>query len=313
MIEASNLILKYGDFTAVDQISFSIKKGEIVGLLGHNGAGKSTTMKMLTGYLEPTQGDVCIDGMTFQEDRLKIQKKIGYLPENTPTYPEMTVVQYLEYVTQLRSISGERKYSAIQDAIAETALADKACSKISTLSKGFRQRVGVAQAIIHKPEILILDEPTSGLDPTQIIEMRGLIKRLSKNATVILSTHILQEVEAICDRVIIILQGKIATDDHLANLQASDTLSVSLNSDLNSTKRLLQQIDGVEDISLTSNGGDISQFRITLSSEHKGLPPIIAKAVINEGWELYSMQKDHRNLEAIFREINSGKKGVANV
>ena len=193
---------------------FRSPRGQIVGLLGHNGAGKSTTLKMLTGYLEPTEGTVLLDDIDIRTNRMLATSRIGYLPENCPLYTEMTVIDYLHYIAELRGISDSRQLEALRDVIAKAGLNEKATSLISTLSKGYRQRVGIAQAIIHDPDILILDEPTSGLDPTQIHEIRELIKDLSKHATIILSTHILQEVEAICDRVIIIMRGKIVKTQH---------------------------------------------------------------------------------------------------
>ena len=188
MIRAENLTRKYGDFTAVSNASFAIEKGEIVGLLGHNGAGKTTIMKMLTGYLEPTSGTVTIDGKELEGSRQDVQKRIGYLPENCPLYSEMTVIDYLEYVATLRAIPEDKVSSRVREAILRTELTEKATNTINTLSRGYRQRVGVAQAIIHEPDFLILDEPTNGLDPSQIHEMRSLVKSIAEHSTVILST-----------------------------------------------------------------------------------------------------------------------------
>ncbi|MCI5158128.1 MAG: ABC transporter ATP-binding protein, partial [Candidatus Electrothrix sp. AUS1_2] len=219
MIKVEHLTRKYGDFTAVDDVSFEIGQGEIVGLLGHNGAGKTTIMKMITGYLEPTEGNITIDGLDVGRDRREIQKKIGYLPENCPVYPEMTVLDYLEYSAALHGVKEQDRPTLIREAVARTALEAKASKQLSTLSRGYRQRTGVAQAILHKPDILILDEPTNGLDPTQIQHMRTLIRELAETSTVIISTHILQEVQAICDRVIIIKDGSVALDARVDGLQ----------------------------------------------------------------------------------------------
>ena len=193
---------------------------------------------MITGYLEPDDGEVTIGNLSIGKDTLEIQNKLGYLSEQSPLYPEMSVWQYLQYVAKLRGIPAEQQPQAVQQAIKDTDIAKKASSYIHTLSKGYRQRVGVAQAIIHKPEILILDEPTSGLDPSQIIAMRDLIKELSKSSTVILSTHIMQEVEAICDRVVIILNGRLALDETLVNLQTQNSIHLSVNQNLEEVQNI---------------------------------------------------------------------------
>ena len=196
MIEVKNLVRKYGEFAAVDDVSFEIANGEVVGLLGHNGAGKTTIMKMLTGFLEPSFGSVKIDGLDVQSSPTKLQSEMGYLPESLPIYPELTVVAYLEYAARLRDVDPR---VCVRKAIESTGLDEKALDLVSTLSRGYKQRVGVAQAILHEPKFLVLDEPTNGLDPNQIQQMRDLIRSLSEVATVILSTHIMQEVSAVCD------------------------------------------------------------------------------------------------------------------
>ncbi len=309
MIKADNLVRMYGDFTAVSGVSFEIPKGQIVGLLGHNGAGKTTIIKMLTGYLEPTEGEVLIAGHNVVTESLAVQSKIGYLPENCPVYPEMTVIDYLLYMTELRAIPESQRISAVKTAITRTALTEKAQQPISTLSKGFRQRVGVAQAILHNPEIVILDEPTSGLDPSQINESRNLVKQLSKNSTVILSTHILQEVEAICDRVIIILQGQVALDAKLADLQDSRQLMISCNAELPALKKLLSQFSEVKSVQQVGQAEVEKCYRLELSEEGVALHSSIAKSLIKGNVELYALHPERRDLEAVFREINSGNLG----
>lgn len=314
MIKVRNLVRKYGDFLAVNNISFEVPRGQILGLLGHNGAGKTTTLKMLTGFIEPTSGTVDIADINVEENRLAVQAKIGYLPESTATYPEMTVLQYLHYVARLRGIPEAQQLSAIKDAIIATDLTPKADQLIATLSKGYKQRVGVAQAIIHKPEILILDEPTSGLDPTQIIAMRDLIKSLAKQATVILSTHIMQEVEAICDRVLIVLQGRIALDSTLEDLQkTSRVLSVALKQQLSDVQGTIGSINGVTKIDATSTDGDLTNYTVETSSDVKSIAPIIAKTVTEKGWDLYRLHHEHRNLETVFKDVNRGVAGGTNV
>ncbi len=217
-VKVENLTKVYGDQKAVDNISFSIKKGEIVGFLGPNGAGKSTTMKMITGYLPSTSGSAYVCDVNVQDNPLEIQKRIGYLPESNPLYMDMYVREYLEFLTGVHQL-GDKSAIRINEIIEQTGLQVEQHKKIGSLSKGYKQRVGIAQAMIHNPEVLILDEPTSGLDPNQIIEIRDLIKTFGKEKTVILSTHIMQEVEAMCDRVIIINKGNIVADDTLVNIQ----------------------------------------------------------------------------------------------
>lgn len=314
MITVRNLTRKYGTFTAVNSISFDIPKGQIVGLLGHNGAGKTTTLKMLTGFLEPSSGEIAIDGLDISNDILTVQKKIGYLSEQSPLYPDMTVWQYLYYVAEMRGIPEADIPNAVRDAIHDTDLAPKAQELITTLSRGYQQRVGVAQAIIHKPEILVLDEPTNGLDPTQILAMRHLIKHLSLKATVILSTHILQEVEAICDRVIIILNGRKAVDDELVNLQKNNTLLLSVcESDSNKVKTLLADVDGVGDVEFLHKQPEFTEYAVKFNGSVESIAPAIAKKVIDKGWDLYRLQAESRDLESVFNEINRGVKGASDV
>jgi ABC-2 type transport system ATP-binding protein len=220
-IKVSNLLKQYGDQKAVDNISFTINKGEIVGFLGPNGAGKSTTMKMITGYLEPDQGDIEVSGIRVKDHPLDTKKKIGYLPEANPLYFEMYIREYLDFIAGIHQVKDPA--SAIDKVIRLTGLSPEKHKKIGQLSKGYKQRVGLAAALIHDPEVLILDEPTSGLDPNQIIEIRDVIRRLGENKTVMFSSHILQEVEALCSRVIIINKGKIVADDRLQNLGMQDS------------------------------------------------------------------------------------------
>ncbi len=219
-VRVENLTKIYNEQTAVDAISFSIQKGEIVGFLGPNGAGKSTTMKIITAYLPATSGNVYVCEQNVSEHILETQKRIGYLPESNPQYQDMYVREYLEFLVDVHQLGAAGK-KRIDEIIAQTGLGREEKKKIGSLSKGYKQRVGIAQAMIHNPEVLILDEPTSGLDPNQVVEIRDLIKNFGKEKTVILSTHIMQEVEAMCDRVIIINKGKIVTDSTLKALQAS--------------------------------------------------------------------------------------------
>lgn len=299
MIQISKLSRHYGDFKAVDDVSFEIEQGEVVGLLGHNGAGKTTIMKMITGFLEATSGTIEVDGLFIGPDTQQIQKKIGYLPENCPAWPEMTVIDYLEYQASLHNIPENQKQEAVARAIRRTALKEKATPTIQTLSRGYRQRVGVAQAILHSPDIIILDEPTNGLDPTQILQMRELIRELAQNATVILSTHILQEVQAVCDRVLIMRNGQMVVDSKLADLQAEQHLRVAVNN--KDAASYLNNIKGVN--SVTSNPGSGAIHSFTLDS-NVDIAPDVASAVLQAGDKLYTLRPETRNLETLFAEVN---------
>ncbi|MFV0436648.1 MAG: ABC transporter ATP-binding protein [Desulfopila sp.] len=308
MINVERLTRKYGEFTAVDDVSFAISPGEIVGLLGHNGAGKTTIMKMMTGYLEPTGGTITIDGLEVTEKRRQVQKKIGYLPENCPVYPEMTVIDYLDYSATLRGIGTAERPKRIAEAIARTGLGEKAGATIATLSRGYRQRTGVAQAILHQPGILILDEPTNGLDPTQIQQMRSLITDLARQSTVIISTHILQEVQAICDRVIIMKDGAKALDARLADLNRNDRLLLLISAPPESATEILAGLTGVSAVQAASvTGSDSHTYAITLVSAKDRMQTAaeIAAAVHQHGWQLYGMHFEFRNLETVFAEISA--------
>jgi ABC-2 type transport system ATP-binding protein len=246
MISVHDVEKHYGKTKAVSNLSFHIQAGEIVGLLGHNGAGKTTMMKMLTGYLEPTQGQISIDGLDLLTQRIQVQKKIGYLPENAPLYVEMQVQEYLDFMAQLRGLKGSKKKQAIQEALESTGLIDRRFQVIQTLSKGYRQRVGLAQAILHKPKILILDEPTNGLDPVQILEIRDLIRRLAKETTILVSTHILSEIEAVCDRVIILIDGYLVEDQPLDTLLGQGSLYLAIRPKTNQNRSDQASIDSIQ-------------------------------------------------------------------
>lgn len=309
MINVENLSRTYGNFKAVDDVSFSISQGEIVGLLGHNGAGKTTIMKMMTGYLEPTSGSITIDGLEIGAHRQQIQKKIGYLPENCPVYPEMSILGYLEYGATLHGVPEQNRAECIREAINRTTLRDKANQQIAKLSRGYRQRTGVAQAILHHPSILILDEPTNGLDPTQIKQMRSLITDLAKSSTVIISTHILQEVQAICDRVLIIKDGELALDSRLDKLQKNSKLLVS--TDAESTKAIQMFTDFENVVSASPNPKKQDDARVhtydlllSAGSDYRETAAEIARSIHNNNWQLYAMQFEARNLETVFAEID---------
>ena len=298
MIRVENLTRRYGELVAVDGVSFEVSQGEVVGLLGHNGAGKTTIMRMLTGYLEPTSGTIRIRDLEMGRDTRAIQARIGYLPENCPAWPEMTVVDYLEYRAGLQSVAPEGRHSAVARAIRRTALADKATSPIQTLSRGYRQRVGVAQALLHDPEILILDEPTNGLDPTQIRHMRGLVQELARAATVIVSTHVLQEVQAVCQRVLIMRNGKLALDARLDDLQRGGGLLLGVEGDPRPALSSLREVNGVEE----RPGADgVRFYRLQAPASSA---PAVAEVVARAGLKLHTLQVERRDLETVFAEVS---------
>jgi len=306
MIKVENLTRAYGDFLAVDQVSFTIHRGEIVGLLGHNGAGKTTIMKMLTGYLEPSSGTVEIDGRRLADHRQEILADIGYLPENCPIYPEMTVVDYLDYAAALHGVDEERKASLVAAAMARTELAAKATQTVATLSRGYRQRVGVAQAILHEPRFLILDEPTNGLDPTQIQHMRDLITGLAARATV-------KEVQAICDRVIIINNGRKALDSRLDELQADPRLLLRTDAPPADVTAVLAGSPGITAITEVNGRSYEPGYCYALALDPRGdrdrTAAALARQVQTEEWQLYVLHPETRNLETVFAEISAQQGG----
>jgi ABC-2 type transport system ATP-binding protein len=295
MIEVNNISKSYNEVLAVDQVSFSINKGEVLGLLGHNGAGKTTIMKMLTGFLSPDTGTINISNMSVSTNTLDIQKIIGYLPENCPVWSEMSIIEYLDFQLSLKNIYGENKKKLINDAIDRTNIRDRVFDSISSLSRGYRQRVGVAQAIMHNPEVIILDEPTNGLDPTQILSMRDLIKELSTSSTVILSTHVLQEVEAVCDRVIIIGNGKKLWDNPIKMQENSHQILFVTNSSI--SKLLDSQIKFDE-----SSNKDRIETKIELTDF--SINPLIKK-IIDKKIEIFAIERNAENLSTIFDKVNS--------
>ncbi len=301
MIEMAHLTRRYGDLAAVDDVSFGIDRGEVVGLLGHNGAGKSTVMKMLTGYLEPTSGSIRVDGLEIGRDTRAIQARIGYLPENCPAWPEMTVIDFLEYHAALHGVPEQARRRAVARAIRRTALKDKATATIHTLSRGYRQRVGVAQAILHDPGIVILDEPTNGLDPTQILQMRELIGELAASATVVVSTHILQEVQATCERVVIMRRGRKVVDARLDDLQRGARLLVTIDRDDSEARPVLSGVPGVRAVDV--DAAHAGQWRYALQADPE-LAPAVAAAVHRAGFALHALMPERRDLETVFAEVN---------
>jgi ABC-2 type transport system ATP-binding protein len=302
MITIEHLTRRYGDFLAVDDVSFSIARGEVVGLLGPNGAGKTTIMKMLTGFLEPTSGSIRIEQLEIGPDLAAIQRRIGYLPENCPAWPEMTVIEFLEYQALLHDLPSVQRAHAVATAIRRTELRDKATEPIQTLSRGYRQRVGVAQAILHNPDIVILDEPTNGLDPTQILHMRALIRDLSRSATVIVSTHILQEVQAVCQRVLILRAGRMAVDARLDELQRDTRLLITLDRDEPVVRPILQAVDGVAAVKLLDAAD--GRYRYAVQAD-EAVAPALSAAAFRAGFALYGLSRERRTLETVFAQINT--------
>jgi ABC-2 type transport system ATP-binding protein len=301
MIEATDVSKSYGSIQALKDVSFHVAAGEVIGLLGPNGAGKTTMMKILTGYLQPDSGQVMVDGLDVLTDTLEVQKRIGYLAENAPLYPELSVQSYLKMIADLRQIPPADQPALLSAAVRATDLADHLTRPIGQLSKGYRQRVGLAQAILHQPKLLILDEPTLGLDPTQIIVVRHLIRRLARQSTVFLCTHILSEVEATCDRVIILLNGEVRADAHLTELSATTDAVLGLSEDAPDVIRDLKALPGVKSVEVTPSP-DGRQYRIR-GSDSGDLRPAIYDLAREKNWPLRELRRDVRTLETVFNEL----------
>ncbi len=309
-ITVKNLSKYYGNEKAVDNISFTVEKGEILGFLGPNGAGKTTTMKIITCYLPPSSGSVEIDGLSVEHQSLEVRRKIGYLPELNPLYQDMNVVEYLEYCSRLQNIPKNSIRTRLKEMVDVCGLASVRHKDIGELSKGYKQRVGLAQAMIHDPEVLILDEPTSGLDPNQIVEIRHLIRKLGKAKTVILSTHILSEVQATCDRVVIINDGSIVangTPEQLQHdLQGTAKYSVEVKATgLDPMNDIFPKLKGLENVdSVMYEGQEGSNFRYTLhSSSGIDIREQIFKRSVAENWILFELSKQTISLEDVFRKL----------
>ncbi|MGB0915226.1 MAG: gliding motility-associated ABC transporter ATP-binding subunit GldA [Crocinitomicaceae bacterium] len=297
-IEVKNLFKYYGEQAAVKDISFNVNSGEIVGFLGPNGAGKSTTMKVITGYISASQGEVKVCGMPVTVDSLDTRQLIGYLPEHNPLYLDMYVKEYLTFVAKIYKIDNVKE--RVADMIKKVGLEVEQNKKIGALSKGYRQRVGLAQAIIHDPKVLILDEPTSGLDPNQLVEIRELIKSIGKEKTVMLSTHIMQEVEAICDRVVIINKGEIVADDKAGDLQMqAQVQTVYVEFEGNVSKSQLSKIAGVSKV------GKVAEGWLLESQEDIDLRKVIAKFAQENNVLTLTLRKEEKSLEEVFKTLTN--------
>ena len=313
MIEVNNLVKRYGDHTAVDHLSFKIEKGKIYGFLGPNGAGKSTTMNIITGYIASTEGTVSIDGHDILEEPEKAKKCIGYLPEQPPLYFDMTVLEYMRFAADLKKIPKDKKNKMIEEVMDTVKITDMKNRLIKNLSKGYRQRVGLAQAILGYPEVIILDEPTVGLDPKQIIEIRDLIKNLKQKHTVILSSHILSEVSAVCDYVLIISHGKLVASDTPENLSklaaGSNNLSLVVKGDKEKIRILLGEISGVRDISIEGSGEE-GEWNVKLTTEeHTDIREDVFFKMAENRYPILEMQSKKVSLEEIFLELTEDGAG----
>ena len=305
MIQILNLTKDYDSLRAVDQINFNINEGEIIGFLGPNGAGKSTTLKMMTSFLPPTDGNVIVDDLNIYDNSKEIRKLIGYLPESNPLYMEMTVYEYLEFVSKAREIPESEFKNALKRTIEKTGLGSVISKPINTLSKGYKQRVGLAQAIIHDPKIIILDEPTSGLDPNQIVEIRELIKELGKEKTLIISSHILQEVQAVCDRIVIINKGKIVADGSTEELKAGfkgkNRLHINFIGNSNIIEEIPEKIPGTSISSVEKK--NMSTNAIVEYSSESDFRPEIYQWIKSTDIVLLEMRREHVSLEEVFHSL----------
>lgn len=301
MIDVQGLDKAYGDVQALRNVTFQIAPGEIIGLLGPNGAGKTTIIKILTGYLQPDQGDVIVDGLNVLTHTQEVQERIGYLPENAPLYPELSVQGYLKTIAGLRLVPQEEQAARISEAVRATGLAEHLTRPIGELSKGFRQRVGLAQAILHQPRLLILDEPTVGLDPTQIVEIRHLIRRLAQHSTILFSTHILPEVEMLCDRVIILMNGEVKRDARLSELSQTNDAILILENDQEGVEPALRGLSGVSQVSAQGSNGHMV-YHVSAESR-TDLCPAIYRLAAQHGWPVRELRQDVQTLETVFNKL----------
>ena len=307
MIEVKNVTKKYGNFTAVDDITFTVKDGEVVGLLGQNGAGKSTTMNMITGFIEPTEGNIVINGFDIMKKPLKAKKQIGYMPENVPLYTELTVKEFVTYMAELKLVERKIRKQEVENVIKETDLQEVENKLIRNLSRGYKQRVSMAGALVGNPEVLILDEPTVGLDPKQIIEIRNLIKNLGKKHTVILSSHILSEISQICEKVVILNKGKIVAIDTPENLEEKtkeqNILYVTVEDKEEKMPNLKEKIKDIEKLEMVKDNEDgTKQYKIISKSE-KDVRKLLFEILPKEGITIFELKKAETSLEDAFIKL----------
>ncbi len=316
MIEVRHLSRNFGTVKAIEDVTFDVRKGEIVGFLGPNGAGKTTTMRILTGYIPATSGTAKVAGFDVQEQSLEVRKRIGYMPENPPLYGDMTVESYLHFVAKIKGVDGKLRKRNVEKVMEQVEIKDVRHRLIRTLSKGYKQRVGLAQALVHDPEVLILDEPTIGLDPKQIREVRTLIKNLAGEHTVILSTHILPEVSMTCERVIIINKGRIVAEDTPDNLTArlagSQRVVMEVEGPVDSVISALRAVPGVMSVTADRAGGDSRSVFTVETSVGKDLRKELARTVVEKGWGLYELRTVEMSLEDVFLHLVTQEEEVGN-
>jgi ABC-2 type transport system ATP-binding protein len=304
MIKVSGLTKDYGARRAIQNLSFDAQQGEIVGFIGPNGAGKTTTMRILTGYMPPTDGEAIVAGYDVVEESLEVRKRVGYLPETVPLYTDMVVFDYLKFMGELRKIPNVD--ARVDEVLDMVGLLERADGYIGNLSKGMRQRIGLAQALLHRPEVLILDEPTIGLDPGQVVEVRELIREIGKERTVLLSTHILNEAQNICDRVLIINKGRIVAEDTTENLQAhligAERVVIRVRGEADELAKTIKQVKGVQGVETKKDGSVEFEF-----ASGKDVRPEVAKKVINSGYDLIELRPLGMSLEEIFLELTGSE------
>lgn len=310
MIKVEGLTKRYARHVAVDHISFEVAKGQIVGFLGPNGAGKTTTMRMLTCFMPPTDGTAVVAGFDVRQKPMEVKRRIGYLPESPPVYPEMEVHEYLDFVARIKGVAKNGRRQRINEVMERCAITDVRTREIGKLSKGYRQRVGLAQAILHNPDVLILDEPTAGLDPHQIMETRALIKELAGDHTIILSTHILPEVEQTCQQVIIINKGKLVATDTVENLtkglRGTEIIAVEVGgAAATDIRERLERVPGVAKVLPAETRDGRAGFRVE-SQQGQHIRPALARAVVEAGWQLHELHTATMSLESIFLELTAG-------
>ena len=307
-IELRGVTKRFGDNAAVDDVSFTVNKGEVVGFLGPNGSGKTTTMRLITSYYTPDSGEVLVDGLDNQAHDVETRRKIGYLPENNPLYGDLRVSEFLNFIANLRGLTQAERQANVEQAVEETGISEVYGIQVSQCSKGYRQRVGLAQAILHRPDILILDEPTEGLDPNQRVPIRELIASIGEQRTVMLSTHVLPEAEEMCDRVVIISRGRLVAQGTVAELQvASQQESViDLEIEGDGVDEALKRLTGVKSVERKLVDGARQGFLLSVDDE-TDLRPEISKLVASNGWTLWEMHRTERHLDELFHTLTAGE------
>ena len=311
MISVEGVTKRYGSLVAVDRLSFQVNRGEVVGFLGPNGAGKTTTMRMLTGTLQPDEGSVLFDGAPIARDLVGAKRRVGYLPESNPLYDEMLVAEYLDYVAELRGLDEAAARSGISDAVDETGIAEVFYRPVGELSKGYRQRVGMAAAILHRPEVLILDEPTEGLDPNQRVDIRRLVGELGRERTVLLSTHVMQEVEATCSRLLILSRGRLAAEGTVQELLAARTGGARYVVEARG-EGVAERLASLEGVGSSEAQEVEGRTRVVLHADGDGeLRPTIFELARRQGWTLWELHRERASLEQLFRELTAGSAGDA--